>query len=558
MTVDPVTLEVFRNGITTVSEEMNSTLIRSSYSPNIKERKDCSCAVFDADGELLAQAENIPVHLGAMPFSVAAALDAFPASSLEPGDGIVVNDPFHGGAHLPDVTLVSPVFVDGSVIAFVANRAHHADIGGTQASSIATDATTIYQEGLRIPPVQLSEGGDPNEDLLSVLLANVRTPTERRGDLRAQGAANDAGRRRFTDLVAEHGATTVTAAAEELKAYAERRMEAALEALPDGTYSFQDVIEDDGRGTTDLPVAVTVRIDGASVTVDFTGSAPQTTGPLNAVFAVTASATYYALRAVTDPEIPPNAGCYRPIDIVAPEGTIVNAEVPAAVVGGNLEVSQRVTDVVLGALADCVPERVPAAGQGTMNNVTFGGTDPETGAQYAFYETQGGGFGAHPTGDGLDGVHVHMSNTMNTPAEVLQTAYPLAVKRYELRPDSGGAGEYRGGLGLRRDIEVRGHQPTCSLLAERHRKRPYGLAGGAPGAPGRHFLIRDGETVELPAKTAMELEAGDIVSIQTPGGGGYGEPTARDTAAVRADVAAGKVSKAAAEQYYDVSVPDSE
>lgn len=552
MTVDPVTLEVIRNATSAISEEMNTTLIQSSYSANIKERRDCSCAVFDAAGELLAQAENIPVHLGAMPFSVAAALDAYPPASLRAGDGIVVNDPFHGGAHLPDVTLVSPVFVDDELIAVVANRAHHADIGGTQASSIAADATDIYQEGLRIPPVKLYDNGEIDEEILEVILANVRTPAERRGDLRAQGAANATGRRRLVELVEKYGRDTIAKATEELKAYGQRRMEAELDALPDGTYTFSDVIDDDGRGNTDLAVTVSVTVDGAAVTVDFTGSAPQTEGPLNAVFAVTASATYYAMRAVTDPDIPANAGSYRPIDIVAPAGSIVNATVPAAVVGGNLEVSQRVTDVVLGALAECVPKRVTAAHQGTMNNVTFGGTDPETGSAYAFYETQGGGFGARPQADGLDGVHVHMSNTMNTPAEVLQTAYPLAVQRYELRPDSGGAGEYRGGLGLRRDIEVRGHTTTCSLLAERHRTRPYGLAGGEGGDPGEHVLLRDGTVEALAAKTTRELSDGDVVSIRTPGGGGYGEPTARDRAAIRRDVESGKVSREAAKEVYGI------
>lgn len=567
--IDSVTLEIIRNACAAIAEEMNANLIRTGYSPNIKERRDCSCALFDARGEMISQAENMPVHLGAMPFSVAAAIDRFPPAELEPGDAVLLNDPFRGGAHLPDLTLVTPVFVDESIVAYAANRAHHADIGGSRAGSVAADSTEIYQEGIRIPPVKLYEAGEVNETAMDVILANVRTPDERRGDLRAQETANQTGRQRFSELVEKYGADSLTAALEEIKDYSERRMRTELESLPDGTYRFEDVLDDDGQGNEDLPVIAAVTIDGDSVDVDFEGTAAQTDGPINAVFAVTASATYYAIRCVTDPDIPPNHGCYRPIDIDAPEGTIVNPTPPAAVVGGNLETSQRVTDVVLGALAEATPERVLAGSQGTMNNVTFGGIDPRDASPYAFYETQGGGFGGRSGLDGLDGVHVHMSNTMNTPIEVLETAYPLRVTRYEFREDSSGAGEFRGGLGLRRDIGIRDHQAAFSLLAERHRHAPYGLVGGAEGTPGRAYLLENGlnttdpnaiteEGERLAGKVVRELAPGTVISIRTPGAGGYGDPDNRNPEAVARDVRLGKISAETARDVYGLTSGDLE
>lgn len=564
--VDSVTLEVVRNGCVAIAEEMNANLVRTGYSPNIKERRDCSCALFDADGEMVSQAENMPVHLGAMPFSVAAAVDAF-EDDLNPGDAVLLNDPFRGGAHLPDLTLVSPVFdpetlddEEPRLVAFAANRAHHADIGGSTAGSVAADSTEIYQEGLRIPPVKLFVGGDANEDVMAMILSNVRTPDERRGDIRAQEAANETARERVHDLVGKYGADTLAAAFDEVKAYSERRMRAELEQFPDGTYSFRDVLDDDGLGNTDLPVEATVTVEGDAVHVDFEGTAPQTDGPINAVLAVTSSATYYAVRCVTDPDIPPNHGCYRPITIDAPTGSLVNPEPPAAVVGGNLETSQRVTDVVLGAFGQEAPERVLAACQGTMNNITFGGTDPRDGSPYAFYETQGGGFGGRAGKDGMDGVHVHMSNTMNTPIEVLETAYPLRIWEYALRADSGGAGAFRGGLGLRRDIEVRGHTATFSLLADRHQHAPYGLAGGEEGGKGAAYLFDDGDAYatgddageKLPQKSVHDLAPGSIVSIRTPGAGGYGDPEERDANALLRDLRLGKTTREAIRERYSV------
>ncbi len=555
MPVDSVTLEVVRNACTAVAEEMNATLVRTSYSPNIKDRRDCSCALFDADAEMISQAENIPVHLGAMPYSVAAAIEAFPPDELAAGDAVLLNDPFHGGAHLPDLTLVSPVVVDGEVAAFAANRAHHADIGGSRAGSVAADSTEIYQEGLRIPPVRLFQGGELNEDVMSMVLANVRTPDERRGDLRAQQAANRTADARYRDLVDRHGRETLREAMDEIKDYSERRMRAELAALPDGRWTFEDVLDDDGQGTEDIRIAVAVTVDDDELTVDFAGTADQVPGAVNAPFAVTASATYYAVRCVTDPDIPPNHGAYRPVTIEAPEGSVVNARPPAAVVGGNLEVSQRVTDVLLGAFAAAAPERAVAAGQGTMNSITFGGHDSRTDAAFAFYETLGGGYGGRARADGMDGVHVHMSNTLNTPVEVLETAYPLRVRRYEYRPDSAGPGEFRGGLGLTREIAARTDDTTFSVLADRRRHAPYGVAGGAPGTTGADAVVRDGEEEHVGAKSTHLLAAGDAVRVQTPGGAGYGDPADRDPAAVARDYRHGKVSAARVREAYGLN-PD--
>jgi len=557
--VDPITLEVLRNACVAVAEEMNATLVRTSYSPNIKDRRDCSCALFDvtADGaEMISQAENIPVHLGAMPYSVAAAIEAFPPEELRNGDAVLLNDPFHGGAHLPDMTLVTPVFVEGGLVAVAANRAHHADVGGGRAGSVAADSTEIYQEGLRVPPVKLYDGGDPVEDVFDLLLTNVRTPDERRGDFRAQRAANRTAVERVRDLADRHGLDTLQAATTEIKAYAERRMRAEIDELPDGTVTFEDRLDDDGQGTEDITVAAAVTVDGDELVVDFAGTSEQVPGAINAPLAVTASATYYAVRCVTDPDVPPNAGTYRPIAIRAPEGTVVNARPPAAVVGGNLEISQRVTDALLGAFGEEAPERSVAAAQGTMNSVTFGGTDRE-GEPFAFYETVGGGYGGRAGADGMDGVHAHMSNTLNTPAEVLETVYPVRVQRYEYRSDTGGAGEFRGGLGLRRDIEVLTDGVAFSLLADRRRHPPYGLAGGAPGAVGEDHLTRDGDdTVGIPGKSTHDLEAGDVVSARTPGGGGFGDPADRDPEAVARDLRLGKVSAATVRQVYGLDPAD--
>jgi N-methylhydantoinase B len=524
MSLDPITLEVLKNAVIGAAEEMNAALIRTAYSPNIKERRDCSCALFDAQGQMVAQAENIPVHLGAMPFSVAAALKQF--RDFEPGDVVVLNDPFAGGAHLPDITFVTPIFIDDELIGFAANRAHHADVGGMRPGSIAGDATEIYQEGLRIPPVKLWRGGQLDRDLWSMILSNVRTPQEREGDLRAQYAANEIGHQRLIAIAQRYGIPTMASFFNEILDYAERRMRAAIAQIKPGRYQAEDFLDDDGIDESSVPIRVIITVGSEEIIVDFSGSAPQVRGPLNAVFAVTASATYYTLRCLTDPEIPPNAGCYRPIEIRAPEGTIVNANLPAAVVGGNLETSQRIVDALLKALAPAVPEKVIAACQGTMNSVTLGGINPRTSESFTFYETLAGGFGARPDKDGIDAIHSHMTNTLNTPIEVLESLYPVRVERYEIRDDSGGVGKFRGGNGLIR--EIRALAPlSFSLLADRRKISPYGLAGGEPGTCGEDLLIRDEITTRLKTKGSIQLKPEDLVRICTPGGGGFGKTTRR-------------------------------
>jgi len=531
--IDAISLEVLRHAFTAVAEEMNANLVRSAYSPNIKERRDCSCAIFDAAGRMVAQAESIPVHLGAMPYSVAAAIEQ--VSDLAPGDIVVANDPYAGGAHLPDITFVAPVVVDGERVGYVANRAHHADVGGKEPGSLAGDTVEIYQEGLRIPPIRLWRAGAVEEDLLSLILLNVRTPDERWGDLRAQRAACCTGVERLAALVERDGVEWIRAGMAAIQDYAERRMRVEIARIPDGRWTFEDVLDDDGIGSGPIPLRVSVAVEGERIVVDFTGSAPQVSGPVNAVLAVTASATFYAIRVMTDPSIPPNAGCYRPIEVIAPSGTIVNAAPPAPVVGGNLETAQRIVDLILGAFGTADPKRAVAASQGTMNNLAIGGVDPRTGRPYTLYETIGGGLGARPNADGVDGIHAHMTNTLNTPIEALEIAYPLRVERYELRPGTGGTGRHRGGMGIRRDITAIGHTARVSVLSDRRRSRPYGVAGGGPGAAGENVVVRGGRPSPAPAKGSIRLGPGETISVRTPGGGGHGSPTERDSEAAARD-----------------------
>ncbi len=507
---DAVELEILRTQLESVAEEMGAVLVRGAYSPNITERRDCSTALFDADGRLVAQAEHIPVHLGAMP----GAVDAVRARNPRPRDVFALNDPFAGGTHLPDVTLVSPVARDGEIVGYAASRAHHADVGGMTAGSMPAGARDIHQEGLRIPPVRYVAGGDRVEDVESLLLANVRNPAQRRADLRAQRGANDRGVERVEGLLDEHG-DRLLAAFDAVVDYSRERVESELAEIPDGRYTASDVLEGDGVTDTDIPIEVTVTVDGGTLAVDFAGSAPEVAGNLNAPPAVVRSAVYFVVRCVTDPEIPPNQGCYEPVTVDVPGGSVLDPAPPAAVVGGNVETSQRVVDVVFAALAEAVPERVPAQGQGTMNNLIAGG--PE----FAYYETVGGGAGAHAGTDGLSGVQVGMTNTLNTPVEALETEYPLRVRRYALRTDSGGRGEHDGGDGLVRSVTLQ-RDATVSLLTERRRHAPAGRAGGEDGAPGRNLV--DGE--EVAPKLTLDVDAGTTVTVETPGGGGYGTPDA--------------------------------
>jgi N-methylhydantoinase B len=532
-TPNPIRLEVFKHLFASVAEEMGMVLRRTSYSPNIKERRDFSCALFDAAGQMIAQAAHIPVHLGAMPLSVQAAVAAL---ELGPGDVAILNDPYRGGTHLPDITLVTPIFVDAQTLrvcgkpegsearlfAFAASRAHHADVGGMSPGSMPI-ARELIQEGVIIPPLKLVEAGRINQGLLDLLLANVRTPEERWGDLQAQLAANAKGSQRLAELAARYGAVDVQTYMQGLVDYAERMTRRLLASLPDGVYRFCDRLDDDGVDPEPAEIAVAVTIDGDEATVDFTGTAPQRRGSVNAVYAITLSATLYAFRCLLGDDMPTNSGCLRPIRVIAPAGTVVNARPPAPVAGGNVETSQRITDVLLGALAQAAPDRVPAASQGTMNNLTIGGWDPARGQPFTYYETIAGGMGGRPGKDGADAVHTHMTNTLNTPVEALEYAYPLRVRRYAIRRPSGGAGQWRGGDGVHRDIELLA-DAQVTLLTDRRVFAPYGLAGGQPGQPGRNVLTRDGEEQELPGKTTLAAQAGDVVSVQTPGGGGWGAP----------------------------------
>jgi N-methylhydantoinase B/oxoprolinase/acetone carboxylase alpha subunit len=510
--LDAAGLQVLLSRLAGVADEMSAVLRRAAFSPNIKERADCSSAVFTAAGELLAQAENIPVHLGSMPASVAAAIERFGGgAALQPGDQVMLNDPFEGGTHLNDITIVAPCFLDDHLVGWVANRAHHADVGGAAPGSMPAHATTIFEEGVVIPPVKVTE------ESVRMLVANSRTPGERRGDLDAQLGANNVGVTRLRSLAA--GGSPFA----EVLDYGERRMRAALAALPDGSWTFEDVIDSFGpEPSQQVPARVVVRVEvaGDGIVFDFTGTEAQRPGNVNAPEAVTVSAVVYALRSVLDPSIPANGGALRPVRVIAPAGTIVNALPPAAVGAGNVEVSQRVADVCLGALARALPSGVGAASQGTMNNVLIGGEG------WVYYETVGGGQGGRWFGPGMSGVHTVMTNTKNTPVEALERAFPLRVLRQRLRRDSGGAGSSPGGDGIERDLQVL-TDATVSLITERRTSKPWGLAGGEPGAVGENWLLPGGDesrAERLPDKCTIQLKAGDVLRMLTPGGGGWGLP----------------------------------
>jgi len=518
MSVDAISLEVFKNLLASVAEEMGVTLRRASFSPNIKERLDFSCAVFDAQGRMIAQAAHIPVHLGSMPASVASALQAVP--TFQPGDVVILNDPYHGGTHLPDVTMVSPVFIDDTVRFFVASRAHHADVGGMTPGSLPL-STELYQEGIIIPPIKLAEAGQRNEGVLTLITANSRAPDERLGDLEAQLAAHRVGERRLLALVETHGLNRVLAHAEALLDYSRRMTEAVIAAIPDGVYSFQDALEGDGQCECHIPIRIQITVEGSQMTVDFSGSAAQVLGNLNAVEAIVRSATWYCVRLLAQDDVPVNHGCFQPVRVVTPAHSLLNPDFPAAVVLGNLETSQRIVDVVLGALAQALPDRIPAASQGTMNNFTFGGI--VDGRPFVYYETIGGGHGAGPWGDGLSGRHSHMTNTLNTPVEALEYTLPVRVVEYSLREDSGGKGFHRGGDGIRRTYEFLA-PVTTTINSERRIYAPYGLEGGEPGQVGKNRVIQEEKDKVVGGKCTAQLNAGDRVIIETPGGGGWGHP----------------------------------
>ncbi len=557
---DPVELEVFKNLYHSIAEEMGAALRRTSFSPNIKERRDYSCAVFDSAGQVIAMGDHMPVHLGSMPMSVAAAVAQ---CELAPGDVVMLNDPFLGGTHLPDITLVMPVYVSGrmrrtksggrgrpphtSPDFYVASRAHHADVGGMFPGSMGP-CREIYQEGLRIPPVKIMRGGKIVADVLALLLNNVRTPEEREGDLGAQIAACQTGAQRLREICGRYGIARAKRAAADLLVYSEEMMRAFLRTIPSGRYRADDFLDGDGVEDKPVRIAVTIHVKATSkkkstgssrkqpaaqIAIDFTGSDPQVQGAMNAVEAITYSACFYVFRCLLREDVPATSGLMRPIHVIAPSGTVVNAKPPAAVAGGNVETSQRIVDVLLKALAQAIPDRIPAAASGTMNNLTIGGIDlrmgdlrlgdPRTGEPFANYETIAGGMGARPTKDGVSGVHTHMTNSLNTPAEALEYAYPIRLRQYSLRANSGGAGLYTGGDGIVREIEVL-TDALVTLLADRRSRGPYGLAGGADGARGRTVIVRrDGAEEEIPGKTSVRLRSGERVRIESPGGGGWGK-----------------------------------
>ncbi len=564
---DPVELEVFKNLYHSIAEEMGSALRRTSFSPNIKERRDYSCAVFDSAGQVIAMGDHMPVHLGSMPMSVAAAVEQ---CALDPGDVVMLNDPFRGGTHLPDITLVMPVYVEQEAEYrknknarrkapfrrshpdfYVASRAHHADVGGTYPGSMGP-CREIYQEGIRIPPVKIMRDGKLVADVLALLLNNVRTPEEREGDLGAQIAACQTGAQRLREICERYGIARAKRAAADLLVYSEEMMRAFLRTIPPGHYRAEDFLDYDGVEDKPVRIVVTIQVETSSkrkfpvetrlaasrasskkqsapVTIDFTGSDAQVQGAINAVEAITYSACFYVFRCLLREDVPATSGLMRPIRVMAPSGTVVNAKPPAAVAGGNVETSQRIVDALLKALAQAIPDRIPAAASGTMNNLTIGGIDPRlgdprTGEPFAYYETIAGGMGARPTKDGVSGVHTHMTNSLNTPAEALEYAYPVRLRQYSLRANSGGQGLHAGGDGIVREIEVL-TDAQVTLLADRRSRGPYGLSGGADGSPGRTLIIRrDGSEETIPGKTSVRLRSGERVRIESPGGGGWGKP----------------------------------
>ncbi len=520
--MNPIELEILRTAFAFIPEEMGVSLRRTAYSPNIKERMDASCALFDAEGRMVAQAEHIPVHLGSMPLAVAEVLRDFPGA-LREGDQIILNDPYRGGTHLPDITLIRPVFRRGSLLGFAVNRAHHADVGGIAPGSMPAAAARLDEEGVNLEPQKFLDRGRERRDVLDRIRRGMREPAERMGDLRAQVAANELGARRLLELAERHGTAKLRTFAQEIMEYSERRVRAAIQPLPRGSWSAEDVLEgggeDEGR---DLRIRAEVTIGGSGIRVDFEGTDRQVAGNLNAPFAVTLSASYYVLRCLTDPGAPPNAGAYRALDVSAPEGTLVRARSPAAVAAGNVETSQRIVDVLFLALAEPLRDRVPAQSQGTMNNVLVGASGR---GAFSYYETLAGGEGALPYRGGMDGVHTHMTNTRNTPVEALELAYPLRVEEYRLVPDSGGRGAHRGGDGVRRSLRILVPDVTVSLITERRRHGPQGLAGGGDGRPGRNLLVTRGKERAIPAKATLPVGRGDLLVVETPGGGAWGPPT---------------------------------
>ncbi|RLI71299.1 hydantoinase B/oxoprolinase family protein [Candidatus Heimdallarchaeota archaeon] len=531
--IDLITREVIRGGLEYIAEEMGIILRNAAYSANIKERMDHSCSLFDGTGRMIAQAEHIPVHLGAMPLVVKRVMEHF-EGEIFAGDSFIVNDPYLGGTHLPDITIITPVFYQETLVGFSVSRAHHNDIGGIAPGSMAGNATDIFQEGLRIPPIKFVSKGVINKDIMALIMTNSRTPQIRKGDLLAQLSANWTGEKRLVEIVKNKGVKTFFQAIDEILDYSERRFLSAIKNFPQKNSSAIDYLDGDGIRSKKIPLKIKLSLRKNHFHFDFTGTAAQVAGAVNCPFAVTLSAAYFVVRAITDPTIPANDGLYRHLTVTAPEGSLLNACPPAAVVGGNVETSQRIVDVLLRAFAKIVPERIPAASQGTMNNLIIGGLT-STNSPFTFYETIGGGSGGRPIKDGVDGIHTHMTNTMNTPIEEIEVRYPLIVEEYSLRENSGGKGQFRGGLGIVRKFKAK-VPVIVSVLGERQKTAPWGLEGGLPGLKGRYYKVTlAGKEVTIDGKTTITLAAGESIVIETPGGGGWGNLAKRGQALIDSD-----------------------
>ena len=545
--MDAVTVEIIRNSTEYIAEEMGIVLRNTAYSPNIKDRMDCSCAILSANGELVAQAEHIPVHLGSMAIGAKNVVEYLKKEGvdLEDGDVIIVNDPYIAGTHLNDITLLKPIFYNGKMLGFVVNKAHHVDVGGRVPGSIGINAKELVQEGIVIPPTKLIKKGKLDNEILRLIASNVRVPKYTMGDIRAQIASLNVGTKRILELVEKYGYECVVESWNRSLEYTEKYLKSKIDQIPDCESKAVDYLE---FGDELININAKIEIKGDKLKVDFTGSHRQIDAPLNAVFGVTVASTSFALKAVLDPNLPMNYGFFRAVEIYAPKGTVVNPMKPAPVSVGNVETSQRIVDVILKALSEIFPDKVPAASHGSMNNVVIGSQT------WAFYETIGGGMGARPIKDGVDGVHTNMTNTMNTPVEVIENEYPILVLEYSLREDSGGAGKFRGGLGIRRVYKVLSNA-VLSITAERVKLRPWGLKGGMDGVSGEHYVVKaSGEKIKLSGKDIITLNEGDVVVINTPGGGGYGKPEERDPYLVLEDVKDRKISVSSAYRYYSVKL----
>lgn len=555
--IDPITLEIMRNGFQSIADEMTAALVRTAYSTNIKDRRDCSCALLTPDGQVVAQTElGTPFHLGVMPAAVEVILDRYPVDRLRPGDVIISNIPYPvGPGHLSDIAILAPIFYQGEVVGLAANQAHHVDVGGFAPGSMPFGVTEIYQEGLQIPPIRLVKRGRMDQEILSLILQNIRTVNETRGDMMAQIAANNVGAMRLTELLDRHGKAVVLLYMHEILDYAERSMRAGIRKIPRGRYAFEDYVEGDGITDDLIKIRATVQVEEDTVLVDFAGTDPQVKGPMNARISAARACVYFVLKAVIDPNLPTNSGSYRPIEVRAEEGSLVQARFPAALCNANILTDQRLVDVLLGALLQAVPERVVAACSGEMNLINVGGIDPRTGTYYNYVETYGGGQGALHNQDGMDGVHTHMTNTRNAPVEVIEQSYPFRIERYGLVPNSEGAGEYRGGMGMTREIVMLQDETRFSLSADRRKIGPWGVFGGLPGRTSDCVVVsQDGKRKRLPSKITTTLKKGDKVILVTPGGGGWGDPKKRDPNKVANDVREGLISSKRAKEVYGVAV----